>query len=83
MDANTTLASAIANGYDQLSPRDVLLCILYGAANASGGNGGLAGTGDPTASAAAGTTYIDTATGKFWENVSSPSPGTTWLKLIG
>ena len=82
MDANTTLASAIANGFDELSPRDVMLCILYGVAN-GGGGGGLAGTGDPTASAAAGTPYTDTSNGNFWVNTSSPSPGTTWLKLIG
>lgn len=80
MDANTILASAISNGYDKLSPRDVMLCVLYGASN---GSGGLAGNGDPTASAAAGTPYIDLLTGNFWENTSSPSPGTTWLKLIG
>ena len=31
MDAQTTLDAAIAAGYDRLSPRDVMLCVLAGA----------------------------------------------------
>lgn len=42
MDAQTTIDSAIANGYDRLSYRDILLCILEGITS----GGGSGGTGD-------------------------------------
>lgn len=42
MDAQTTLNAAIADGYDRLSPRDVMLCVLFGASSGGGGGSTLA-----------------------------------------
>jgi hypothetical protein len=58
MNAQTTLNSAIAAGFDKLSPRDVMLCVLVGANNA-GGATTIAGTGPPVGTPAAlGLAYI-------------------------
>ena len=40
MSAQTTLNAAIAAGFDKLSDRDLLLCILQGAISGGGGAGG-------------------------------------------
>lgn len=71
MDANTTLANAIAAGFDRLSPRDVMLCVLYGAnGGASGGAttfGNYAG-GQPNFTPASGFGLaVDTSNGALWE----------------
>ena len=44
MNAQTTLNAAIAAGFDRLSTRDAMLCILYGA-----GGGDYSGSGAPSA----------------------------------
>lgn len=41
MTANQILASAIQNGYDGLSTRDLMLCILFGAQTGGGGSAAL------------------------------------------
>ena len=73
--AQTTLTAAIAAGFDRLSPRDTMLCALYGSASA-----GLTGSGAPTAAANKGTTYYDTVGEVFY--VNSDGTATGWTLLV-
>ena len=39
------------------------------------------GAGNPAFSAPTGSLYINSTTGGFFLNISSPTPGTTWVEL--
>jgi hypothetical protein len=81
--ANATLKLAIANGYDGLSPRDVMLCILQGASSAGSGftyvqNFGGANPGTVLAVAPVGNAIaMDTGTGAVWGY-----NGSVWTQFI-
>jgi hypothetical protein len=81
MNAETTLAEAIANGFDKLSSRDVMLCILEGAS--TGGTGApLSGSGSPVGvvtPTAVGQTYLDITTPGFW--ASNGLTNTSWTQI--
>jgi hypothetical protein len=81
MDAQTTLNAAIAAGYDRLSPRDVMLCALYGASNGGGGNGGWThGAGSPIAngiSPVTYSTYTNDTDSSFWTVANGG-----WIQLV-
>ena len=83
MNAQTTLNAAIAAGFDRLSTRDVLLCILEGAS--SGGGGGTdnqSGNGSPVGVATpayVGQTYTDLTTPGFWTSTGLTSAN--WLQI--
>jgi hypothetical protein len=70
MDATTTLASAISNGYDRLSDRDLKLCILQGASAGGGGTGATFGNYAgiaPNFTPSGGTGLaVDTSNGTIW-----------------
>jgi hypothetical protein len=80
--AQSLIDSAVALGYDALSHRDLLECVLYAAqSGGGGGGGGLSGAGSPVGTVAnAGTTYLDTLTNNFW--VNNGGTGTSWVELI-
>lgn len=72
MNAQTTLNSAIAAGFDRLSTRDVMLCVLQGAGTGGGGGTGGISSGNygggqpnftPTTSVAI---AIDESNGTIW-----------------
>jgi len=69
MSANTTLKAAILAGYDGLSPRDVMLCVLQGAQGGGAGGvtfGNYAG-GTPSPAPASGTgLFVDTSNQNLW-----------------
>lgn len=82
MNAQITLNSAIAAGFDRLSTRDVMLCILQGAG--SGGTGGsstlyqnFGGVAPVAAGTTTGQLAIDNSTGQGW--VWS---GSAWVSLF-
>lgn len=84
MNAQTTLNSAIAAGFDSLSTRDVMLCILQGASSGGGGGGGnLAGSGSPigvVTPTSLGQLYADYTTPGLWESNGLTSG--SWIQLI-
>ncbi len=67
MNAQTTLASAIAAGFDKLSTHDLLIAAVFGANSAGGGGGVTTGTVPPTGTAAAGSLYINTTDNTLWD----------------
>jgi hypothetical protein len=80
MSAATTLESAIGNGFDRLSERDIMLCILQGASSGGGGGGWTHGAGSPIAggvSVVTYGTYTNDTDSTFW-TVSNGS----WIKLV-
>lgn len=84
MSAQTTLNSAIAAGFDRLSSRDVMLCILQGASTGSGpGTGTFSGTGSPegVVTASPGSTYLQTESGSFWMKQTGTG-NTGWLEIV-
>jgi len=83
MDAQTTLNAAIADGYDRLSPRDVMLCVLYGASNVGGGGSGSGwthGAGSPITNGISTTTYgtyTNDTDSTFWTVVNG-----VWTDMV-
>lgn len=82
--AQSTLNSAIAAGYDRLSTRDVMLCILQGAQAGGGGGGGtpnliqnFGGVAPVAPGVAIGQAAFDTSSGKEWV-----WDGATWIPFI-
>ena len=81
--ANSILKSAIAAGFDGLSPRDVMLCILQGVS--AGGTGG--GSANYVANYAGGTpTPVPTSGNPFAVDTSIPAlwvwNGAAWVSII-
>ena len=73
MTAQTMLNNAIANGFDRLSPRDVMLCILQGAGSGGGGgvpSGNYAGAQPNFTPSTDSALAIDTSNGALWEYYS-------------
>jgi hypothetical protein len=81
--AQTLINSAVAQGYDAISDRDLRVCLLYAAQTGGGGGTGstLSGAGSPvgviTPSGAA--TYFDTTTAHFWAWNTATN---AWTELI-
>ena len=84
MNAETTLKNAIAAGFDRLSPRDVMLCVLEGAGGGASGSGVLEGSGSPVGvvtPTAIGQLYSDiNAPGGLWQ--STGLAAANWQQLI-
>lgn len=86
MNANSLLANAIAAGFDKLSPRDVMLCTLYGANNGGGSGSGssvLEGNGSPVGVVtpiAIGQLYSDVSGTGLWQ--STGLTNTSWTQLV-
>lgn len=81
MNANATLSAAIAAGFDRLSTRDVMLCILQGAGNGGAVNANIIviSTGaTPTATPVGNAVAFDSSTGSIWN-----WNGTVWTKYVG
>jgi hypothetical protein len=66
--ANTTLAAAIAAGFDGLSPRDVMLCILQGVLQGAVQFGNYGGTTPPNSAipSSGNGLLLDTSTQNIW-----------------
>jgi hypothetical protein len=64
--AQTTLTAAIAAGFDRLSPRDVMLCILEGA-QGSGTVDSISVAGPPTAIPPAIANIVVDVNGRQWQ----------------
>lgn len=80
MDTQTTLDAAIAAGYDRLSPRDVMLCVLAGASGGASGGGVQHGSNTPIAlglSVTPPSLFINDVDSTLW----CVSNG-TWIKLV-
>ena len=65
MSAQTTLTAAIAAGFDRLSPRDVMLCVLQGASGATLDSISVAGP--PTAIPPAIANIVVDSNGRQWQ----------------
>ena len=82
--AQSLINSAVSLGYDALSERDLLVCLLYAAqtGGGGGGGGGLSGAGSPqgVVTGSPGQTYVDTNTNNFWVNTGGGN--NTWANLI-
>jgi hypothetical protein len=82
MNAQTTLNSAIAAGFDRLSTRDVILCVLQGASTSGGGGTAnlyqnFGGVAPAVAGTQTGQWAIDSSTSNGW--VWS---GTVWINVF-
>lgn len=83
MNAETSLKNAIAAGYDRLSPRDVMLCVLEGAGGGATGSGVLEGSGSPVgvvSPISIGQIYSDYTTPGLWQSTGLTSAD--WTQLI-
>jgi hypothetical protein len=83
MNAETTLKNAIAAGFDRLSERDVMLCVLEGAGGGATGSGVLTGSGSPVGvvtPTSVGQLYTDTTTPGEW--LSTGLTNASWTQLI-
>ena len=75
MNAQTTLNSAIAAGFDKLSTHDLLIATVFGA-NSAGGAGVTTGTVPPTGTATNGALYINLTDNTLWNYNSG------WKQLV-
>lgn len=82
MNAQTTLKNAIAAGFDRLSERDVMLCVLEGAGGGATGSGVLEGSGSPVGvvtPTSVGQLYSDSG-GGLWQ--ATGLTNASWQQLI-
>jgi hypothetical protein len=80
----TILSNACSNGFLQAANTDpklakaLMLQLLCNISSGGTGGGGTVGTGAPTGTPTAGTTYLDTATNNFWVY-----NGSAWVEIVG